>query len=211
MAQVSTPHGYSGTYPGVASLVPTLFSAQILKAYHGASIYENAGMIGGGNSPIHRVRQFENGRNKGNIVRIPLVKALGNPPTTGDTALRNNEEQLIMSSTSITLDQYRNAVSSAGKMSEQALFVKIIDEFAPSLGDWYGHMKDCLFIDSVALLPSSFSETGTMSARKNAVVYGNGPTGSWDTLVAGATLSLAVLKRVSAVAKVRGIPPLRVP
>src|SRR5260370_934723 len=55
----------------------------------------------------------------GDKVTFTLLQKLGNAAVTGDSTLEGNEEAMQFYSASVTLDQNRNAVRLAGRMSER--------------------------------------------------------------------------------------------
>lgn len=60
----------------------------------------------------------------------------------GDGTLEGNEESLVTYSDAVLIDQLRNAVRSAGRMSQQRVPFSIRDESLSGLRDWYADHLD---------------------------------------------------------------------
>lgn len=75
-------------------------------------------------------------KTQGDAVTVPLIGALSGQGVSGDSTLEGNEEQLPTYSQQITIDQYRNAIVIAGKMTEQRYPFQIRDKAKPALLNW---------------------------------------------------------------------------
>ena len=68
----------------------------------------------------------------------------------GDGTLEGNEEALVTYSDNLYIDQLRNAVRSAGKMSEQRVPFSVRAEAMAGLRDWWAGRIDTCFFNQIA-------------------------------------------------------------
>jgi N4-gp56 family major capsid protein len=68
----------------------------------------------------------------------------------GDSTLEGNEENLVFYNDSITINQIRHAVRSAGKMTEQRVPYNMREEARQALTDWLADRYDTSFFNQIA-------------------------------------------------------------
>lgn len=89
----------------------------------------------------------------------------------GDGTLEGNEESLITYSDAILINQLRNAVRSAGRMSQQRVPFSVRDEALSGLRDWYADRFD----------NSGFNQVCGYTPQTNTSYTGNNATISVDS------------------------------
>jgi N4-gp56 family major capsid protein len=144
----------------------------------------------------------------------------------GDDTLEGAEEALTFYRDTVTIDQIRNAVRSAGKASEQRVPYSMREEARQALGDWIANMLDTSFFNQIGgyTTESDTRKTGmqaTAAATSGRIFVGNIGAGgsasteaSLSTVAAPSTNALLTLKdidRCVAVAKTASpmIRPIR--
>lgn len=85
----------------------------------------------------------------------------------GDDTMEGDEEQLVTYSDNVLLNQNRNAVVSAGKMSEQRVPFEVRDEAMSGLRDWLADLLDAAFINQIS---GNTTETETRRTGNNATI-----------------------------------------
>lgn len=89
----------------------------------------------------------------------------------GDGTLEGNEESLVTYSDSILINQLRNAVRSAGRMSQQRVPFSVRDEALSGLRDWYADRFDT----------SGFNQLCGNTVQTNTSYTGNNATVAVDS------------------------------
>ncbi len=95
-------------------------------------------------------------------LRMQLVAA----GILGDGTLEGNEESLVTYSDSILINQLRNAVRSAGRMSQQRVPFSVRDEALSGLRDWYADRFDT----------AAFNQLCGNTVQTNVAYTGNNAT-----------------------------------
>ena len=95
-------------------------------------------------------------------LRMQLVSA----GVQGDGTLEGNEESLVTYSDAVLINQLRNAVRSAGRMSQQRVPFSVRDEALSGLRDWYADRFDA----------SGFNQLCGNTAQANTSYTGNNAT-----------------------------------
>jgi N4-gp56 family major capsid protein len=95
-------------------------------------------------------------------LRMQLVSA----GVQGDGTLEGNEESLVTYSDAVLINQLRNAVRSAGRMSQQRVPFSVRDEALSGLRDWYADRFDA----------SGFNQLCGNTAQTNTSFTGNNAT-----------------------------------
>ncbi len=86
----------------------------------------------------------------GDRITIGLRMQLTGSGVQGDNTLEGQEEALITFSDNVLVDQLREAVRSAGKMSEQRVPFEVRDEARAGLQDWWADRMDCSLFNQIA-------------------------------------------------------------
>ncbi len=84
----------------------------------------------------------ETQKGPGDRITIGLRMQLTAAGVQGDGTLEGNEEALTTYSDNVIIDQLRNAVRSAGKMSDQRITFSVREEAYSGLRDWYAGRLD---------------------------------------------------------------------
>lgn len=84
----------------------------------------------------------ETSKGPGDRITIGLRMQLTADGVLGDGTLEGNEEALTTYSDNVIIDQLRNAVRSAGKMSDQRITFSVREEAYSGLRDWYAGRLD---------------------------------------------------------------------
>ena len=97
----------------------------------------------------------------GDTITYPLRTQLVAPGVQGDGTLEGNEESLSVYTDAIIIDQLRNAVRSAGKMSEQRIPFEVRNEAYIGLRDWLAGRLDYWFFNQLGGNPYAPVEAPT--------------------------------------------------
>jgi N4-gp56 family major capsid protein len=92
----------------------------------------------------------ETSKGAGDKITFGLRMQLTGDGVAGDGTLEGNEEALVTYSDSITINQLRHAVRSAGKMSEQRVPFSVREEAMSGLRDWWAGRLDTWFANQIA-------------------------------------------------------------
>ncbi len=107
---------------------------------------------------------------KGDNITFGLVRILTDAGVTGDAPLKGSEESLDYSSDDVTLEQYRHAVKTDGRLTEQRVNFDIRDNMRTRLSMWLADRIDNLIFDGLELSPTltefggDATSTGTIDA-----------------------------------------------
>ena len=88
-------------------------------------------------------------KSTGDKITYGLRMQLTGTGVLGDGALEGNEESLTTYSDSMSLNQLRHAVRSAGRMSQQRVPFSIRDEALAGLRDWWADRLDASFFNQI--------------------------------------------------------------
>jgi len=81
-------------------------------------------------------------KDAGDEVRVPFVGRLVGPGVRGDNTLSGQEEELDIQGSTVVLDQVRNGVKSAGKLTEQRTVVDMPSTSREKLKQWMAEQMD---------------------------------------------------------------------
>jgi N4-gp56 family major capsid protein len=95
-------------------------------------------------------RKSETSKGAGDRITVGLRMQLSGDGVQGDGTLEGNEEALVTYSDNLYIDQLRNAVRSAGKMSEQRVPFSVRAEAMAGLRDWWAGRIDTCFFNQIA-------------------------------------------------------------
>jgi len=107
----------------------------------------------------------------GDRVTYGLRGQIGGGGVLGDGTLEGNEEKLSTYSDTLVVNQLRQAVRSAGKMSEQRILFKMRDEAKSGLSDWFAERYDT----------AAFNQLCGFTAQSDIRYTGNNATIAPDT------------------------------
>ena len=161
-------------------------------------------------------------KSAGDRVRIGLRMQLGNTGIVGDGTLEGQEEALVTHSDDLFIDQLRNAVRSAGEMSEQRIPFSVREEALDGLRDWLADRIDTGFFHQIAGVDSGLAgvqDSGmqavtapTSAAGNTRILYGDGDDTTEDSLSSSTSTSdgfqLTFIDRLLEVAKT-AVPLIR--
>jgi N4-gp56 family major capsid protein len=172
--------------------------------------------------PIQRVTELTE-TERGMEAVLPLVADIGGA-VVGDNELEGNEQPLITDSQTIRIDQIRNAVKSAGRMSEQATVLRFKVIAKDQLGFWLADLMDELLFLTMAgrafSLNTDGSSRGTTQLTQlrfasdvaaptsNRIMYAGSAT-SEATLTAADTMTWDLVVKAKALAERKRIQPIR--
>ncbi len=91
----------------------------------------------------------ETSKGAGDKITFGLRMQLTGDGVAGDGTLEGNEEALVTYADSITINQLRHAVRSAGKMSEQRVPFSVREEAMSGLRDWWAGRLDTWFANQI--------------------------------------------------------------
>jgi len=104
--------------------------------------------IGKSASSLIQVKD-ETSKGAGDKITFGLRMQLSGDGVLEDGTLEGNEESLTTYSDSVTINQLRHAVRSAGKMSEQRVPFSVRDEAMSGLKDWWANRLDTAFFNQL--------------------------------------------------------------
>lgn len=137
------------------------------------------------NSVIEVKKELE--ADPGEKITFTLARQLAGAGVQGDNTLENNEEAIAFYSDDVTLDQFRNAVRLAGKMSERRTAFRQRTIGKQLLKDWLAGFIDNRIFTALATSPSR-------------VLYG-GDAVSTATIESGDYLTLSLISKAKTVAR----------
>jgi N4-gp56 family major capsid protein len=125
----------------------------------------------------------------GEKITFTLARQLTGAGVTGDTTLEGSEEAMTFHSDDVTLNQYRNGVRLAGRLSERRTAFEQRKVAKQLLKDWLADQIDDKIFTALSTSPSS-----------GRVAYG-GDAVSTATIESGDYLDLALISRVKVIAR----------
>jgi N4-gp56 family major capsid protein len=146
----------------------------------------------------------ETSKGPGDRITVGLRMQLSGDGVQGDGTLEGNEEALVTYSDNLFIDQLRNAVRSAGKMSEQRVPFSVREEALSGLRDWWSGRLDYWFFNQITgnTLQVDTRYTGNQAAiapsSGNILIQGQS---SENSLTSSDTFTLGLLDRAVATAK----------
>lgn len=174
--------------------------------------------------PITRVTELTT-TGRGIVAVMPMVTDLDvNKTVVGDNEVTGNESTLGEDVQTITYDQLRHGVKSAGRMSEQATVIKFRATAQERLAFWKADLRDELTFLTASGRAYSLTYNGAAraanqltslnfaadvsAATTNRIVYAGAAT-SEATLTAADTMSWDVVLKAVTHAKRKAIAPIR--
>lgn len=160
-------------------------------------------------------RKTETSKGPGDKVTFGLRMQLSGDGIQGDGTLEGNEEALVTYSDSVTINQLRHAVRSAGKMSEQRVPFSVREEAMSGLRDWWAARLDTSFANQIAgyTVQSDTRFTGNVAtiAPTSAQLLVQGQAAE-ASITSSDTFTLGLIDRAVTLAKTMSpvIRPLRV-
>lgn len=178
------------------------------------------------NAMIHVAEDLK--KKKGDKLTFSLIAGLEGEGVQGNGTLEGNEEELIAYSQDVTIDLFRNAIVTAGKISEKRYPWSVWAEFKPALTNWLSQFVENRAFKALGSVNGVFYAAAS-DAQKNAwnvsnvdrVLYG-AATSNYNATHATALLNvdsttdvlntshLSLIKRIAKLARPR-VAPLRVP
>jgi N4-gp56 family major capsid protein len=125
----------------------------------------------------------------GEKITFTLARQLSGAGVSGDSTLEGSEEAMVFYSDAVTLNQYRNGVRLAGRLSERRTAFEQRKVAKQLLKDWLADQIDDKIFSVLSTSPSA-----------GRVAYG-GDAVSTATIEAGDYLTLALITRVKIIAR----------
>ena len=209
-----------------------LWSKDVWKIARKRSFFEQ--FIGtDSNAPIQRITELKTDV-KGSKAVITLVPDVLGRGVIGDEQLSGNEASMVAYDQVIDVDQQRQGVKSKGRMTEQKSVVDFRKTARDSLGVWLANMRDTLIAlklsgitfdkningsantasgtyDALTSLAFAAAQTATNKRVVHALASGAWGDGAGTTPADAnlKSLSYAHIVNLKAIAKERGIKPVR--
>jgi N4-gp56 family major capsid protein len=147
----------------------------------------------------------DTGKSAGDRITTTLRMQLTGDGVLGDATLEGNEEALITYTDNLFIDQLRNAVRSAGKMTEQRIPWSIREEAKTGLADWFAGRFDQAFFNQVcgnnAATDLRYTGNNAVSAPDSAHVYRPNSRANDQSLTTGDEFNLSFIDQAVAIAK----------
>ena len=109
----------------------------------------------------------ETQKSAGDKITYGLRMQLLSAGVQGDGTLEGNEESLVTYSDAVLINQLRNAVRSAGRMSQQRVPFSVRDEALSGLRDWYADRFDFSGFNQIC---GNVAQTNTSYTGNNATI-----------------------------------------
>lgn len=155
---------------------------------------------------------------KGDKITYGLKMQLQGAGVSGDGTMEGNEEAIVTYNDSLVINHLRNAVKSAGTMSEQRVPWNVRAENNDLLADWWADRIDTWFFNQLAgnTLQTDGRYTGfnSTTAPSSSIIFDAGNADSHTTegsLASDDTFKLKLIDWAVEVAKTRTLPirPIR--
>lgn len=146
----------------------------------------------------------------GDNITYDLISKLNAPGVIGDDTLAGQEEALTTYTTSITINQLRNAVLIRGAMSQQRVPINMRDTARVRLGDWWQARHNISLINQLTgnTAQADVRYTGlnaTVAPDAEHIIYGGNAT-SDGTLNAGDEFTLDLIDEAVYIAHTNNVP-----
>jgi len=105
--------------------------------------------MGKGSGSVVQIKTELN-KDAGDRIRYGIRYQLTGDGQVGDETLEGNEENLVVYTDNVTVNQTRHAVRSEGKMSEQRVPFSVREEAKDGLADWFANVMDTAFFNTLA-------------------------------------------------------------
>lgn len=214
-------------FGSLSDLQKKSWSLKVSKQGRDDNFWMSNGFMGSGTEdstkPIHRVTELTQ-TERGTQAVLPLVADLTGGGVVGDNQLEGNEEQLVADAQTITIDQLRNGVRSAGKMSEQRTVLRFRVQAKDALAFWLSDVLDELMFlvaagraftlntDGSTRAASQLSQlafaSDVVAASTNRIMFAGSAT-SEGTVTAADTMSWNLIIQAKAFAKRKRLRPIR--
>lgn len=172
--------------------------------------------------PIQRVTELTE-TERGTEAVMPLVADIGGA-VVGDNDVEGNEQPIVTDSQTIRIDQLRNGVKSAGRMSEQATVLRFKVISRDQLGFWLADILDELLFLTAAGRAYSLNTDGSSrgvtqltqlkfaadvaAATSNRIIYAGAAT-SEATLTTADKMEWDLVIKAKSMAKRKRVAPIR--
>jgi N4-gp56 family major capsid protein len=159
------------------------------------------------NGVIQRLTDLES--DAGDTISFDLSVQLRNKPTTGDNRLEGKEENLRFFTDQVYIDQMRHGVSAGGKMSRKRTLHNIRSIAKDRLSDYWSQYIDqmhFIYLSGARGINQDYVEDVTWvgfagnpieAPDAGHILYGGDGTKVKNTIVAGDTMSRAVIERAA--------------
>jgi len=111
------------------------------KAGRDSNFWFQSGFVGKGSSdslrPVHYVKELTRTKRGDQCVMHLIADAAGDG-VAGDNTVKGTDESMVISTVTLTIDQYRKKMTSAGRMAEQKTVVRFAVQAKDILGNWLG-------------------------------------------------------------------------
>lgn len=153
-----------------------------------------AKFIGKSSDSLIQIKE-ETSKGAGDKITFGLRMQLTSDGVTGDATLEGNEESLVTYNDAILINQTRNAVVSAGKMSEQRVNFSVREEARKGLADWISDIWDYSFMNQLAgnTGQATGARTGnnaTIAPSSTRIQYSDGKTTEAGIASSGASTQM---------------------
>lgn len=160
-----------------------------------------------GDNIVQVKTQLEKGQ--GDKITMPIRMRLTGAGKVGGETLEGNEEALTTYDSSVTLEQYRNAVRIRGKLDRKRPAFSITDEAKSAIQDWMTEKIDSLAFSAILNAPT---KNFYLNSSSVITASASGATAKAALHATNSKLSLDLLSAVKASAKTggnRAYTPLR--
>ncbi len=147
-------------------------------------------------------------KDNGDRIRVNLRVQLSGRGVVGDSTLEGNEEALTIYHDDIYIDQFRHAVRSAGKMSEQRVPYSVRNEARDGLADFFADRYDYWFFNQLAgnTTETDTAYTGLQTALAPTDVILAGSATSTTSLSSTHVFDLEYIDYAQELARTRDLP-----
>jgi N4-gp56 family major capsid protein len=153
------------------------------------------------NSALYEETHLE--KDKGDLIRIPIVMRLAGSGVTEGTQLEGNEEKLTSYTCDVTLAQYRHAVRDDGAMSRQRVQFDLPKNSKEALKVWGSEKLDKLCFDALQIGTGTTTNPARVFYMNSSDVWTKGTAwgnnGSMD--VGSSILTLDMISKLKKIAE----------
>ncbi len=215
-------------FGSLSDLQKKVWSTAVAKQGRDENFFQSNAFMGSNtsdmNRPITRVTELTRDA-RGSKAVLPLVADLTDGGVSGDNVLEGNEKALIADSQTIQIDQLRNGVRSAGRMSEQDTVLRFRVQGRDALAFWMADTVDELMFltlagrayslntdgssrDAESQLPQLRFASDVVAASSARIMYAGAAT-SEATLTASDKMTWDLVTEAKAYAKRKRLRPIR--